>query len=245
MITRPAILALSSALLLSIFGTVQGQTVFESGVGVPLPNLVTLAKGSNPNLADPNLAFSGNGYVGLRSATPGFPDLFTESFNLEVVGGLSHTKSVLQVDISSLLSGFIIHSAELSFLLGSQSGTQQVTTSVISFETNGSIGYNWNPTALSGPVVQTVTGSNDPLRFNTIDVTSLLQDRINQGQSWLGLHLSATGSGNQFLATTTVREADRAQVRLTVNFSQVPEPNTFALLGLMLGGMSLVRNRRK
>jgi hypothetical protein len=236
---------MSLALLFFIFNNSQAQTVFESGVGVPLQNLVTLSKGNNPNLSDPNLTFNGNGYLGLRTATPGFPELFTESFNLEVVGGLSHTRSVLQVDISSLLHGFIIHSAELSFLLGSQSGTQTVTASVISFETSGSIGYNWNPTALSGPVVQTVVGGNDPLRFNTIDVASLLQARINQGQSWLGLHLSATGSGNQFLATTTVGQADRAQVRLTVNFSQVPEPNTFAFLGLMLGGMTLVRNRRK
>jgi len=242
---RAPLFAFSVVIVLLVRTDAAAQTVFESGVGVALPNLVTISSSQNPDFTDPSISFNGVGYVGLRAGTISDPNLFTESFNMEVAGGASHTRTALQVDITSLLSGFIIHSAELSFLLGSQSGTQTVSASVISFETNGSLGYDWAPTAIGSPVVQSVTGSNDPLIFNSIDVTSLLQARIDQGQDWLGLHLSATGAGNQFVATTTVGQPDRAEVRLTVNFSQIPEPSSLVLLGMMVGGIGLVRRRRQ
>jgi hypothetical protein len=215
--------------------------IIESGVAVSLQNLATVNK--PVNLASQSTTFSGTGYVGLRGSDP----FFAEALNLEVVNGASHSRTGLQVDISSLLAGKIIQSASLSFLLGSSSGTQSVTARVRSFDANGTLGYGaWEPVGLGTDVTQSVSGSNDPLTLNTIDITSLLQARIAEGKGWLGLQLSATGVGDQYLATTMNDDPDRAQVRLTVNFSSVPEPNSLFLVGaiLTLGGIKRIRRRK-
>lgn len=235
-----AILVILAGLSHGLASRTDAGLIIESGVAVILQNLATVDRPVALN--NQSTTFSGTGYVGLRGSDP----WFAEALNLEVVSGASHSRTGLQVDISSLLAGKIIQSASLSFLLGSSSGTQSVTARVRSFDANGTLGYGaWDPVGLGTDITQTVEGSNESLKSNTIDITSLLQARIAEGKGWLGLQLSATGVGNQFLATTMNDDADRAEVRLTVNFSSVPEPNSLVLVGaiLTLGGIKRIRRR--
>jgi len=220
----------------------EGGLIIQSNSPVSILNLATLANLQPEEFSNQNLSFLGTGYVGLRGSDP----YFSEAFNLEVWNGASHTRTAMQIDISSLLSGKIIHSAHLTFLLGSSGGTGSVNASVKSFNANGTLDYSaWNPTGLGDPITQSVTG-NASLVENTINITSLLTARINEGQGWLGLHLSATGSGNQLFATTMNEDADRANVRLTVNFSAVPEPSSLTMVGVIftLTGLGRFRRRR-
>ncbi|MBN1909149.1 MAG: hypothetical protein JW818_05365 [Pirellulales bacterium] len=197
------------------------------------------------NTAD---TFSGTGFVGIY---PGLPNDYgpqTPSFahllGLENYNGV-YSETEMQVDISAL-AGSTVTSAILSYtLLDGGSGSQQVT--VTSYSADGTLRFNATPPDNLGTVTYTSTG----LSANSVDVTTLVQNRV--GADWLGLFLSPDGPGQNFQWTYTSADhgeaPDSALVRLTVEYSEsaVPEPSTL-LIWSLLGALGLAggwHRRRK
>ena len=86
-------------------------------------------------------------------------------------------------------------------------------------------------------------------RYNQIDVTQLLQKRLDEGESWFGLHLKAD-SGFMYTLNNlgSVIRPDAPQVRLVVQYSDAavahaPEPSTLAIWSIL--GITLFVGRRR
>jgi hypothetical protein len=177
-----------------------------------------------------NQTFAGTGYVGM------YQNSFTNLFGLEQS---NFSKTALQADISSLIGNQIV-SATLSFsLLDGSNLTQSVTAT--SFDADGTLGHFWVPPSNLGTQNYTVTGATT----NALDVTGLLTSRVQSGESWFGLHLQGS---SEYQWTYTFSDADRAQVRLTVEYAApVPVPPTavLAVLGFAgMGGLGWARRRK-
>ena len=180
--------------------------------------------------------YSGTGFVGMYAANE-----FGHLFGLE---GSDYSRTALQVDISAL-AGSTITSALLTFdLLDGSSATQNVT--VTSFTANGNLGYFWTPPDNLGSDLFSVEGQTS----NAFDITAFLQERINAGADWLGLHLQGS-SQSQWTYTHggAGYTSDRAGMRLIVDYTPavVPEPSTFAIFGIaaLVAGIFAWRGRQK
>ena len=151
--------------------------------------------------------------------------------------------TLMQINIGAY-KGRTIESAFLEFDFNLTDST--VTKAIItSFDTNGTLGFLWNPDGLGDPVVADVTSVSK----NRIDVTRLLNDRLKSGKEWLGLHLTTdTGS---FLFRSTLKTfspdsgRDAAKVRLDVEVAVAhnPEPSALAIWSIL--GVALVAGRRR
>jgi hypothetical protein len=171
--------------------------------------------------------YAGTGFVGYWSHD------FVHLFGVE---GYDHSRTALEVDIRAL-AGATIDSAVLSFdLLEGMAGVHNVV--LTSFSAGGLLGYFWTPPDNLGTLNATVRLQP----FNTVDVTNLLQNRVDAGADWFGLHLRGADGLNQYTLTHTGfgYHSDRANVRLTVHYT-IPEPA--ALLFLAFGAFALPRRR--
>jgi hypothetical protein len=179
------------------------------------------------NYAPTTNTYAGTGYVGQHNGTFS-PFFMAETFD-DATDDL-HSTTMLQVDISSL-AGATINSATLDYVL--LNGSDDTTTiRITSWTSTGTISYSFLTAPDNvGQVLRTSFG----LSANSLDVAPLLQERIEAGADWLGLHLRNTGSSS-FHWTDLLGIADRAQVRLVVDYEPVPEPATLAQVALGLSG---------
>ena len=222
--------------LLGAFAIAASSTIFAplaanaSVIVIPLPDIGTSVTYTDLNVGQ---TFAGDGFVGEYS-----DNNFAHLFGLE--GTFSQT--VAQANISGL-AGTTILSATLSFNLIEAFNLGTATT-VTGYAGNGALGYQFGApaalygSALSGPIV---AGTN------FIDVTGIVASAIFASEDWLNLHLQ-----NSAFSDWTYTWAgfgygpDRAEVRLTIEFEQVPEPATLALIGMALFsliGFGLMRRR--
>ena len=184
-----------------------------------------------------NQSFTGTGYVGLA---------YMAAMNFQLVNtGLGwgeldspSARTVLQVDISGL-SG-TIPGAYLSFdLKDGHEDAQDIT--VTSFTSTGTILGGawtdfWNPPDTLGSGVYSIQGKAP----NSIDVTDMLQARIDANADWFGLHIQGQSTSVEHWTFAPAADTDRAEVRLTI----IPEPSTLALLLIGAGGaLALLRTR--
>jgi len=183
-------------------------------------------------------SFSGTGFVGLYETARNGADQFVHLFGVEQN---DYSRTALQVDISAL-AGATITSAYLSFdLIDGGAGPQDVT--LTSFTADGTLEWLWTPPDVLGTLVRSVVDSP-----NSLDVTSLLQERVSNGANWFGLHLQ--GSTEYMWTYTSAGEdgnPDSANVRLNVEFANVPEATPGSVLGLAgitIGGLAVLRRRR-
>lgn len=168
--------------------------------------------------------FSGTGYVGLYSF-----NFFGNLFGLE--NGFSRT--ALQVDISAL-AGKTITDASLTFdLLDGTSNS--FTAGVTSFDANGQLGYYYEPPSNLGTTNATVQGRSS----NAIDVTELLTNRVDSGSQWLGLHLNNQSHSNAWTYSGARGTADRANLRLEVNYRDEVIVANPAPSGLLMAGLGI------
>jgi hypothetical protein len=175
--------------------------------------------------------FDGTGFVGMYEW-----NAFAHLFGVEA-GSFSRT--VGQVDIG-FLAGQNIISASFEFMLLSGGGAN--TATFTGFDSGGSIGYTWNaPGTNLGDESFGVS-----LGFNSVDITDLLQNAVDNDVDWLGFHVS---SEPNYLWTYTSFEGDEAAVRLVVEYGDeqpVPEVQHYAaMLGAAMAGVEMMRRRRK
>ncbi|MEN6577879.1 MAG: hypothetical protein ABFD90_16155 [Phycisphaerales bacterium] len=172
--------------------------------------------------------FSESGFAGQH------PSQFDPFFMFEEMDGSTWSTTMLQQDISAL-NGSTILSATLDYVLTSGT-TDSGTIRLTSFTTDGTFGYSF----LEAPDnLGQITATSYGLTSNSIDVTSLLADRVNAGADWLGLHIRMLTVG-QYHWTPVSDNADAAQVRLCVEYTggtpTVPVPGA-AVLGLLGTGL--------
>jgi hypothetical protein len=216
----------SASAVLAAFASI--ATVQAATIQYDLPILSSYSS----SLSD---TFAGNGYVGMYRSS------FGGLWGLE---GSDFSRSALQVNVSAL-SGFTITSAFLTFnLLEGSAGSQNIT--VTRFSADGVLEHAFEPT--DSLFQQTFTSRAGA---NSLDVTSFLTGELSEGSpSWLGLHLKGTNL-YQWAYANPIDNPDRADVTLTVEYSQttsaVPEPgNVLTVAGLLAAGMSFrSRNKRK
>ena len=189
---------------------------FGATIEIPILDIGTFI---DLNVSNSGQSFAGAGFVGVT------PDGFGHFF-----GHDQTRRTSLQVDISSL-HGASIDLAILSFrLFEGFSGTSSVF--VTSYSADGTMEHFWNPPDNLGTLSVPITG----LGSQNIFVGGYLQERLDGGHDWLGLHLS----GVVFGQWTTTFSSDDAQVRLVVQYSAaVPEPSACVLALLATGGMAL------
>jgi hypothetical protein len=202
--------------------------------GVITYQLTDLGTFAGYSVADTGQTYSGTGFVGMYS------NEFAHLFGLEQN---NFSKTAMEVDISAL-SGMTVTSAVLSFdILDGVFATENVT--LTSFGANGSLGHFWTPPSNLGSGTYAVTGHAS----NALDVTSFLQGRVAANASWLGLHLEGSNQNEWTYTWSGVnRNADSANVRLTVTYSDpaAPEPASLTLLTLgALGASGYAWRRRK
>jgi len=185
--------------------------------------------------------YSGTGFVGMYSNN--------RFAHLLGVDAQYPSRTAMQIDISAL-AGSTITSALLTFdLLDGSSATQNVT--VTSFTADGNLGYFWTPPDNLGSDLFSVNGRTS----NALDITAFLQERIDAGADWLGLHLQGSST---YQWTWTHNEPgygpDAAGVRLIVDYTPassppavVPEPSAFAIFGIaaLIAGIFAWRGRRE
>ncbi len=178
-------------------------------------------------------SFSGTGFVGLYEAAQNSTDQFVHLFGLEVA---DYSRTALEVDISAL-AGATINSAFLSFELKDGDVASQTVT-VTSFSADGTLEYFWNPPDVLASANYTVTS----LVPSILDVTGLLQARVNANAGWFGLHLQGSDA-SQYTYTDASQVSgnpDSAVVRLNVDFTAaVPEVSTGVAVSMFLGAAGL------
>jgi hypothetical protein len=167
---------------------------------------------------DVTQTFTGDGYVSA------FPDYFLNSLSMD------NARSYFQVDISDIL-GKDITSATLDFYIGGDATDSNVLAT--SFNSNGTLGHYWEaPNSLLSETF-TVVGSDD----NSLNVLSLLNQRVTNNSQYFSLHFNGTTSD------IYTQPSGSASLFLNVEYSEVPEPSTVAILAL--GLMGLVARRFK
>jgi PEP-CTERM motif len=187
--------------------------------------------------------FTGNGFVGMyndRWSHHGITWSHSLDLNLANDG-----RTLMQMDLAPL-QGQNIVSATISFrILDGYDAPNSTLVRFTGFDNGaGNLGMTWDaPTTSFGSVEHEVfNGSPDSQAF---DITSLLRAGQDSGSAWLGLHLQNLGEGQ--LSTRTyeflldeqiaVLDLDRAQVRIDIVTTPVPEPTSWAML---LAGVSAV-----
>jgi hypothetical protein len=189
--------------------------------------------------SDTSATFSGTGFVGLYGPRVG--DGFNHLFGIELD---NFSRTELNVDVSGL-AGSTINSAFLSFDLKDGFADPQTVTAT-SFDANGALGYSFDAPSNLGTGSYPVNG----LASNSLDVTSLLTDRISANQDWFGLYLQGSTVQQSTYAydfPTSSILADRANVRLTVDYTPcvTPEPGSMALLATGVLPLLGFRRRRR
>lgn len=191
-----------------------------------LPDVGTFAGFTDSSIAD---TFGGTGFAGIYSTfplPPGFvrpaEPAFVHIFGLEYHEAI-YSATEMQVDVSALL-GATINSATLSYFVSQGTGPQSVMAT--SYSTSGTLGFNMTPPDDLGSVVFTSTGGS----VNGVDVTTLLEARLASSATWFGLYLTPLGPGHHDQWSFTLDNRDAALVRLTVDYTPVPEPASIALL---------------
>lgn len=186
---------------------------------------------TSPNYTSSNVGqtFSGTGFVGMYNF--GAPGEFAHLFGLE---STNFSRTAIQVDLSAL-AGATISSAILSFsILDGQGGTQSITLG--SYLEDGQLGYEWAPTFVDSANYNVSNGAN------ALNVTGFVSDFVSNNDLWLGMHLS--GSSLYQWTYTDGGRADRAEVRLTVEYNQAV-PDAGASLGLVLAGLAAIAAVRR
>ena len=182
---------------------------------------------TSPDYIDFNtaLTFSGDGFSGMYGGAAGF-DAWAHLFGVEQT---DFSRTIGQVDVSAL-AGTNITSAVFSFdLVNGSSGSQTLTFGY--FSEDGTLSYNFSPT-LDGSTTFASTGQGS----NAVDVTALLSAFLTGGGgNWFGFFLQGS-SEFQWTYTYTGFGAgpDSANVRLTVEYQEVPEPAALSLFGVAL-----------
>ncbi|WP_342113521.1 PEP-CTERM sorting domain-containing protein [Pseudoduganella sp. OTU4001] len=206
----------------------------QAGAGVLNISLTDIGQFSGTRNTNTAASYAGTGYIGMYSNAWGHV-FGAERSNL--------SRTLMQVDIAEL-AGKTISSAFLSFdLLDGDSGNQAGT--VVGFDAGaGQLAFSWNaPTANYGSVAATLVGRGT----STIDITSLLAASVAAQDDWFGLHLRGS---TRYQWTSTANDADRAHMRLTVNYedavpvTSLPEPASPLLIGVALLGLACVRRKR-
>ena len=186
------------------------------------PSAATLATFILPNLSlttpEPaGTTHTGPGYV----QTLGSGGIHQQFFEIS-----PSFRTALAADISSLANTNIIN-ATLTFELQTLGQSDAVTAT--SFASNGVLGDTFTtPPALGTPLVFTLVGSN------SIDVTPMLQERVDANAQWFGVHFSTVNARG---FTSAISDPDAAQVRLNVEFAAIPEASGFLTFSLITTGV--------
>lgn len=166
---------------------------------------------SGYSVANQGQGYAGSGYVGM------YQGQFAHLFGLESVDG---SRTALEVDISAL-SGTQIDSAILSFDILRNEGTAQWVTAT-SYTADGLLTHEWDPHDNLGSASGYITALSPS---NQIDVTALLALSVTSNSSWFGLNLRGSTAYQWTYTDRPVVDPDAAHVRLTVNFTLLPEPS--------------------
>lgn len=197
---------------------------------------------------DPATTFTGNGYVGQYS------DCFTPILTFENDGGSTLGTTLLQQNISGLYGKTITH-ATLDYYLNEGDG-KVATIQLTSFTANGTLSHSF----LAAPDnLGQITATSYGLTSNSIDVTSLLADRVDAGADWFGLHISMLssdtyhwswlGDRDLYPGDLDISDPDAALVRLCVDYTDdaiptIPVPGA-VVLGLIGSGLIGLIDRRR
>jgi hypothetical protein len=154
------LISLSVILLVGLASAARGDTITFALPYLGPPGIV-------PNAGQ---TFTGNGFVTALDA--GFVDAFS----------MDNGHSYFQQDISAL-AGTNVTEARLEFNISGGAVSQPVT--VTSFESGGVLAHHFSPPNVLSSQVFTVNGSGPGLAANSLDVTALLDQRVDGGtRSW-------------------------------------------------------------
>ena len=156
-----------------------------------------------------------------------------------VNNGWTSFRTALQIDLSALPPGAIIHSASLDAVLNNLEGTRQIALS--GYAGDGAV--QLSDFALNGLVgVKSVGPTPTGLSF---DVTSFLSQLQSSGAPFAGFNFSEDPA-NQFNFTVMyLTMGGRDAPRLSVDYTVVPEPAGLALFGLGVALLVLVRQKHR
>ena len=161
-----------------------------------------------------------------------------------------YIETQLQANISAL-SGLNITSASLSFNFNHQYDGygSDIDLLFTSFDSNGTLGWYNSQYNVGGAPVAAL--GNVGLSFaetdygvHSIDVTTLVQDRIDGGEDYFAMLMETTSESNY--EYTYQYPAESSDVVLTVHYEEtVPEPATMVALGCLGAGMIGARRMRR